>query len=90
MTAELGRQPWLVYGILRTRDGYSATVSSGNTLFSLLGFMGLYLLLGILFLFLVVREIGHGPGGHPAPAAAGSAVAPLADAPTPPASDEGR
>jgi len=64
MTAELGRQPWLVYGILRTRDGYSATVSSGNTLFSLLGFMGLYLLLGILFVLLVVREIGHGPGGH--------------------------
>ncbi len=61
MTAELGRQPWLVYGLLRTEDGYSATVSSGNTLFSLLGFMGLYLLLGILFLFLVQREVQHGP-----------------------------
>jgi cytochrome d ubiquinol oxidase subunit I len=68
MTAELGRQPWLVYGILRTQDGYSATVSSGNTIFSLLGFMGLYLLLGVLFLFLVVREIGHGPGHHGASA----------------------
>jgi len=64
MTAELGRQPWLVYGILRTRDGYSATVSSGNTLFSLLGFMGLYFLLGILFLFLAGREIAHGPEGR--------------------------
>jgi len=64
MTTELGRQPWLVYGILRTEDGYSPTVSAGNTLFSLLGFMGLYLLLGILFLSLVAREIGHGPGGH--------------------------
>lgn len=61
MTAELGRQPWLVYGVLRTRDGYSATVSSGNALFSLLGFMGLYLVLGILFLFLAGREIAHGP-----------------------------
>ena len=61
MTAELGRQPWLVYGILRTRDGYSATVSSGNTLFSLLGFMGLYMVLGVLFLFLAGREISHGP-----------------------------
>ncbi|MFH1764546.1 MAG: cytochrome ubiquinol oxidase subunit I [Gemmatimonadota bacterium] len=69
-TTELGRQPWLVYGILRTRDGYSATVSSGNTFFSLLGFMGLYLLLGILFILLVVRELGHGPGGH-LPAEAG-------------------
>jgi cytochrome d ubiquinol oxidase subunit I len=64
MTAELGRQPWLVYGILRTQDGHSATVSAGNTIFSLLGFMGLYLLLGILFLFLAAREIAHGPGGH--------------------------
>jgi cytochrome d ubiquinol oxidase subunit I len=64
MTAELGRQPWLVYGVLRTRDGYSATVSSGNTLFSLLGFMGLYLVLGILFLFLAGREISHGPEGR--------------------------
>lgn len=64
MTAELGRQPWLVYGILRTRDGYSATVSSGNTLFSLLGFMGLYLVLGVLFLFLAGREIAHGPEGR--------------------------
>jgi cytochrome d ubiquinol oxidase subunit I len=63
-TAELGRQPWLVYGVLRTEDGYSATVSSGNALFSLLGFMGLYLLLGLLFVLLVVREIGHGPGEH--------------------------
>jgi len=65
MTAELGRQPWLVYGMLRTQDGYSATVSSGNTIFSLLGFMGLYLVLGILFVLLALREIGHGPGHHP-------------------------
>ncbi len=65
MTAELGRQPWLVYGVLRTEDGFSHTVSAGNTLFTLLGFMGLYLLLGVLFLFLAAREIGHGPGGVP-------------------------
>ena len=64
MTAELGRQPWLVYGVLRTEEGYSATVSAGNTIFSLMGFMGLYLLLGVLFLFLAAREISHGPGGE--------------------------
>jgi cytochrome d ubiquinol oxidase subunit I len=67
MTAELGRQPWLVYGILRTQDGYSATVSSGNTIFSLLGFMGLYLVLGVLFVLLALREIGHGPESEPVP-----------------------
>ncbi len=61
MTAELGRQPWLVYGLLRTSEGYSATVTSGNALFTLIGFMGLYLVLGILFLFLVGRELAHGP-----------------------------
>ena len=36
-------------------------VSSGNTLFTLLGFMGMYTVLGILFLFLTHREIDHGP-----------------------------
>lgn len=62
MTAEIGRQPWLIYGIMRTADGYSTRVSSGNTLFTLLGFMGLYTLLSMLFLFLVQRELARGPG----------------------------
>jgi cytochrome d ubiquinol oxidase subunit I len=62
MTAELGRQPWLVYGLLRTADGISPTVSAGNSLFTLLGFMGMYLVLGLLFLFLVFKEVFHGPG----------------------------
>jgi cytochrome d ubiquinol oxidase subunit I len=61
MTAELGRQPWLVYGLFRTRDGYSKVVSSGDTIFTLIGFTGLYFVLGLLFLFLVGREIGRGP-----------------------------
>lgn len=61
MTAELGRQPWLVYGLFRTADGYSKSVSSGNTLFTLIGFTGLYFVLGLIFLFLVGRELAHGP-----------------------------
>ena len=61
MTAELGRQPWLIYGVMRTSQGFSSRVSAGNGLFTLIGFMGLYLALGILFLFLVHREIDHGP-----------------------------
>ncbi|MCX7548599.1 cytochrome ubiquinol oxidase subunit I [Xanthomarina sp. F1114] len=60
-TAELGRQPWLVYDLLRTADGISPTVSSGNTLFTLLGFIGLYLLLGLLFLMLAGKIINKGP-----------------------------
>ena len=61
LTAELGRQPWLVYGLMRTADGYSKQVSAGNAMFTLLGFLGMYTVLGILFLFLVRREIEHGP-----------------------------
>jgi cytochrome bd ubiquinol oxidase subunit I len=65
MTAELGRQPWLVYGLMRTADGYSKTVSAGNGTFTLLGFLGMYTVLGILFLFMVRREIENGPVGGP-------------------------
>jgi cytochrome d ubiquinol oxidase subunit I len=61
MTAELGRQPWLIYGLMRTAAGVSPRVSGGNALFTLLGFMGMYAILSILFLFLVYREIEHGP-----------------------------
>jgi cytochrome d ubiquinol oxidase subunit I len=64
MTAELGRQPWLVYGLLRTSEGYSKNVHAGNGLFTLLGFMGLYAVLAILFLYLVQHEIGRGPGAE--------------------------
>jgi cytochrome d ubiquinol oxidase subunit I len=60
-TAELGRQPWLVYDLMRTIEGASPTVSSGNTLFTLLGFIGLYILLGLLFLLLVGKIINKGP-----------------------------
>jgi cytochrome bd ubiquinol oxidase subunit I len=61
LTAELGRQPWLIYGLMRTSEGYSNLVSAGNGLFTLLGFMGLYALLSILFTVLMYREISHGP-----------------------------
>jgi cytochrome bd ubiquinol oxidase subunit I len=74
MTAELGRQPWLVYGLMRTSDGASPTVHSGTVLFTLIGFTGLYFVLGVLFLFLVGREIAHGPvplDGHGAEVHAG-------------------
>jgi cytochrome d ubiquinol oxidase subunit I len=66
MTAELGRQPWLVYGLMRTADGYSKSVSAANGIFTLIGFMGMYTVLAILFLFLVNREIERGPEAQPA------------------------
>ncbi len=61
MTAELGRQPWLVYGVMRTADGTSRTVSAGNVAFSTLGYMGLYFVLGVMFLGLVGKLLARGP-----------------------------
>src|SRR6266704_2967183 len=61
MTTELGRQPWLIYGLFHTRDGYSKVVSNGDAIFTLIGFTGLYFVIGLLFLGLTGREIGKGP-----------------------------
>jgi cytochrome d ubiquinol oxidase subunit I len=72
LTAELGRQPWLVYGLLRTADGTSHHVSAGNGLFSLIGFMGLYTVLAILFVLIIARIVVRGPGAGTAAPAAGA------------------
>ena len=61
MTAEIGRQPWLIYGLMRTAEGSSARVTAGNTWFTLLGFMGIYTVLALLFVVLMQREIERGP-----------------------------
>jgi cytochrome d ubiquinol oxidase subunit I len=62
-TAETARQPWLVYGLLRTKAGASpaGSVPAGTGIFTLLGFAGLYLLIGILFILLIVRIVSRGP-----------------------------
>lgn len=60
-TAELGRQPWVVYGLMRTADAGSTAVNPGNVVFTTLGFAGLYLVLGILFLFQVMKALDRGP-----------------------------
>jgi cytochrome d ubiquinol oxidase subunit I len=60
-SAELGRQPWLAYGLFRTEEGVSPLVSSGSVLFTLIGFMGLYLVMGLLYVLVMVREVAHGP-----------------------------
>ena len=60
-TAELGRQPWVIYGLMRTAHGVSPRVGAGNAWFTLIGFMGMYAVLAILWLFLIYREIENGP-----------------------------
>jgi cytochrome bd ubiquinol oxidase subunit I len=60
MTAEIGRQPWIVYGLIRTAQGYSPHVSSGNSLFTLLGFLGMYSVLSLLWIILVYNHVQSG------------------------------
>ncbi len=69
-SAEVGRQPWIVYGILRTSQGVSPHLPAGQVLASIIMFGLVYLLLGVLFIFLLNRKIQHGPdepGGRQVP-----------------------
>jgi cytochrome bd ubiquinol oxidase subunit I len=61
VVAEVGRQPWTVYGLLRVTESSSSNVTAGMTYFTLFGFMGLYLVLGILYLMLFARIVNEGP-----------------------------
>ncbi|MGB6413512.1 MAG: cytochrome ubiquinol oxidase subunit I, partial [Candidatus Cybelea sp.] len=63
VVTEVGRQPWIIYGLMRTADAPSPNVAAGETVFTLLGFAGMYFVFGVLFLYLVLREIAIGPGG---------------------------
>lgn len=60
-SAEIGRQPWVVYNLLKTADGVSPNVQAGQVVFSLVLFSLIYLLIFILFIFLLDRKIKHGP-----------------------------
>jgi len=60
-TAEVGRQPWIVYGLLRTSDGLSQSVQSGMVLTSLILFTAVYLLLFAVFIFQLNHKIKQGP-----------------------------
>jgi cytochrome d ubiquinol oxidase subunit I len=61
--AETGRQPWVVFGLMRTSAGASpaASVPAGTGIFTLLGFAGLYLLVGLLYVLFIVRIVAQGP-----------------------------
>jgi cytochrome d ubiquinol oxidase subunit I len=76
VTAETGRQPWVVYGLMRTREGASpaSSVPAGTGIFTLLGFCGLYLLVAILYLVLILRIVVRGPDDGAAPTAASAAA----------------
>ena len=60
-TAEMGRQPWIVYGLMRTSQGLSEVVSAQHVLASLVMFTLIYALLFAVFLYLLTRKIQRGP-----------------------------
>ena len=61
VAAEVGRQPWIVYGLMRTSEGISKSVPAGNIVLSLVMFTGVYLLLFLLFIYVLDRKIRQGP-----------------------------
>jgi len=61
--AETGRQPWVVYGLLRTSNALSQAVTANQVMFSLILFSVVYVLLFVLFIYLLNKKIKHGPTG---------------------------
>ncbi|WKZ69427.1 MAG: cytochrome ubiquinol oxidase subunit I [Melioribacteraceae bacterium] len=61
IAAEVGRQPWIVYGLLRTADALSKVVEANQVIFSLILFFVIYSLLFVLFIYLLNEKIQHGP-----------------------------
>ncbi len=59
--AEMGRQPWVVYGLLRTSEAFSQAVSANQIVFSLILFFVVYALLFLLFIYLLNKKIKQGP-----------------------------
>ena len=60
-TAEMGRQPWIVYNLMRTSQGLSAVVTANHVLASLVMFTLIYMLLFAVFIYLLTRKIQRGP-----------------------------
>jgi len=75
VAAEVGRQPWIVYGLMLTKDAYSVTVPAGQVLASLLIFGAVYLLLLVLYLYLLIGKLNHEAQGAAASAPAADGLA---------------
>jgi cytochrome d ubiquinol oxidase subunit I len=73
IAAEVGRQPWAVYKVLRTSEAVSAVVPAGNILFSIILFVAIYALIGAAGLGILLRTIRGGPGDEAAGADQGAA-----------------
>lgn len=61
ISAEVGRQPWIVYNLLLTKDAYSKVVTAGEIWASLILFTLIYILLGTLYVYIFIKKVKHGP-----------------------------
>ncbi len=76
-TTEVGRQPWTVYGLLRTTDSVTPSLSGGDVLLSLLGYAVVYLIVYPVGVWFMAQAIKRGPGDITAPIAGGRPAAPV-------------
>ena len=70
IAAEIGRQPWIVYRVMRTSEGISPSVSAPEILTTMILFSGIYAVLFTCWVYLLKRVLRQGPGDHPRPAPA--------------------
>ncbi len=61
VTAEVGRQPWIVYHLLRTSEGLSKSVAASHVLASIIMFSAIYAMLFVLWIYVLHQKILHGP-----------------------------
>ncbi len=76
-TTEVGRQPWTVYGLLRTADSVTPSLTGGDVLISLLGYAVVYLIVYPVGLWFMVQAVKRGPGALTVPVGAGRPAAPV-------------
>ena len=76
-TTETGRQPWTVYGLLRTSDSVTPSLTGGDVLISLLGYALVYLIIYPVGVWFMARAIQRGPGDITSPVSGGRPAAPV-------------
>jgi cytochrome d ubiquinol oxidase subunit I len=74
-TAEVGRQPWVVYGLLRTKDAVTPSLTTGDVAFSLIAYIVVYLVIYSFGFFYIYRLLRDGPAVEVAAALPGAARA---------------
>lgn len=79
---EMGRQPWIVFGLMLTEDGVSPLVPGWNVLVSLIAFTAIYAILAVVEVGLIIRTAQKGPDPVPEPDSPGSEPTSIEDTPT--------